>query len=99
MFRYVILAHDNGTQSPVLCSKLVFLLGFSLGMPDAFYSGMTKDKAIIIRANEEITEHGSMAAAIAAIDAQLLTANYPPAFYRFMKRVRTALETARLDSL
>lgn len=68
-------------------------------MADASYDSMTNDKRIALRASEEIAENGSISAAIAAIDSRIASGEYPVAFGRFMRQVRTYLETQRLGAL
>lgn len=48
---------------------------------------MTSIERVILRADEEIAEHGSIDAAIMAIKAQIASHDYPRPFTIFMRRV------------
>ncbi len=59
-----------------------------------------RDKLIVIRAAEEIQEHGSIKAAIAAVESQLQipAGEYPPEFFRHMRAVLRVLRTQELSA-
>ena len=53
----------------------------------------TTDTAIALRASEEIQENGTTDAAIAAIEQQIASGDYPRSFATFMRKVIVHLKT------
>jgi hypothetical protein len=63
-------------------------------MRDALYSGMKQSELVIIRMREEVTEHGTIGAALAAVERQIASPDSIALERAFMRKVRNALLNA-----